>query len=95
MNGLLIATTLILISAGQLLQKLAADKASRALPKRGLLVGLIRQPEAWWAVICLGGGHVFLASGVISYGGQPGLPLSGPRLCAGFTGFSFLAAGAD
>ncbi len=59
MSGLLIAITLILITAGQLLQKLAADKASSALPQRGLLVGLIRQPEAWWAVICLGTGMCF------------------------------------
>ena len=59
MSGLLIAITLVLISTGQLLQKLAADRASRALPQRGLLHGLVRRPEAWWAVFCLGAGMCF------------------------------------
>lgn len=59
MDGLLIAITLVLISSGQLLQKLAADKANRALAHRGLLFELILQPEAWWAVFCLGVGICF------------------------------------
>jgi undecaprenyl phosphate-alpha-L-ara4N flippase subunit ArnE len=56
MNGLLIAITLTLITGGQLLQKMAADKASHGAAQRSLAASLVRQPETWWAALCLGAG---------------------------------------
>ena len=62
MTALLIAITLVLITSGQLLQKLAADKAGNTAQGRGLVIGLIRQPETWWAIFCLGTGMGFWLS---------------------------------
>jgi len=59
MTALLIAITLVLITSGQLLQKLAADKAATTTDGRGLVIGLIRQPETWGAALCLGAGMGF------------------------------------
>jgi len=56
MAYLLIALTLVLTTTGQVLQKLAADKAAAANVDngKGMIPNLLRQPQVWWAVICLG-----------------------------------------
>ena len=59
MAYLLIALTLLFTTGGQLLQKLAADKASRAHNGRGMIGNLIRLPHSWLAVACLGLGMLF------------------------------------
>jgi undecaprenyl phosphate-alpha-L-ara4N flippase subunit ArnE len=62
MTYLLIAITLLLTTSGQILQKVAADKASRAENEKGLIINLLLQPQTWWAVICLGLGMAFWLS---------------------------------
>lgn len=60
MDALLIAITLALITSGQLLQKVAADKAhNNPVPGHGYIRVLLGQPETWWAVFCLAAGMAF------------------------------------
>jgi len=59
MDIILITTTLLLITTGQLIQKIAAGKAKKYASEKGLIVALIRQPETWWAGICLAAGMGF------------------------------------
>lgn len=53
MEYLLIFTSLIFTSSGQLLQKLAADKANRLDPTSPFVIRILKQPETIWAVVCL------------------------------------------
>ncbi len=59
MAYLLIALTLLLTTSGQLLQKLAADKAGSLHNGRGMVGNLIRLPQTWLAVLLLGLGMLF------------------------------------
>jgi drug/metabolite transporter (DMT)-like permease len=59
MAYLLIALTLLLTTSGQLLQKLAADKAGNAHNDHGMIGNLIRLPYTWLAVVLLGLGMLF------------------------------------
>ncbi len=59
MDILLISATLLLITTGQILQKVAADKAAQHSANIGMIGGLIRQHETWWAVLCLATGMAF------------------------------------
>jgi len=60
MDTLLIGITLALITCGQLLQKVAADKALQNPDcNRGFMRILVRQVETWWAIFCLASGMAF------------------------------------
>lgn len=62
MAYLLILASLVFTSGGQLLQKLAANKAA-ALPAQTHFVRrLFAQHETWWAILCLGIGTLFWLS---------------------------------
>ncbi len=52
--ALLIAITLLLTTSGQLLQKISADRASRADNRHGRIANLLHQPQTWWAAGLLG-----------------------------------------
>ncbi len=54
MEYVLIFASLAFTSAGQLLQKLAADKAETLSIRQHFLQRLFSQYETWWAIICLG-----------------------------------------
>ncbi len=58
MDALLIIITLLLITSGQILQKIAADKASKKIDE-SFIRSLIYQPATWWAITCMGLGMAF------------------------------------
>lgn len=45
-----------LLTLGQVLQKLAVDRSANAQSAWQLATALLRRPEMWGALICLGGG---------------------------------------
>ena len=51
---LLIALTLLLTTSGQVLQKLSADRASKAQNGKGMIINLLLQTQTWLAALCLG-----------------------------------------
>ena len=59
MEYILIFISLCFTLGGQLLQKLAADKATIISDSSSFLSRLFRQYETWWAMICLGLGALF------------------------------------
>jgi len=62
MAYLLIVVSLVFTSGGQLLQKLAANKASALPAQKHFLQRLFAQPETWWAILCLGIGTLLWLS---------------------------------
>ncbi|WP_455207488.1 EamA family transporter [Kaarinaea lacus] len=62
MEYLLILTSLIFTSGGQLLQKLAANKAAALPTQTHFLQRLFIQHETWWAILCLGIGTLLWLS---------------------------------
>ena len=59
MEYFLIFTSLAFTSCGQLLQKLAANKAELLSKRIPFVRRLFLQYETWWAIICLGIGTIF------------------------------------
>lgn len=62
MEYILIMVSLGFTSAGQLLQKLAANKAAAGPVKIHFLQRLFLQYETWWAILCLGIGTLLWLS---------------------------------
>lgn len=56
MEYLLILLSLVFMTSGQLLQKLAADKAHQLDHKAPFVKRILKQRETWWAILCLGSG---------------------------------------
>ena len=46
----------ILLTLGQLLQKVAVDSCTGVQPASRLITNLLRRPAMWGALLCLGGG---------------------------------------
>jgi undecaprenyl phosphate-alpha-L-ara4N flippase subunit ArnE len=46
----------VLLTLGQVLQKLAVDRSPPAPSVWQLATGILRRPEMWAALVCLGGG---------------------------------------
>lgn len=59
MEYIFIFVSLAFTLSGQLLQKLAADKASISTSSPSFLWRLSAQYETWWAILCLGIGALF------------------------------------
>lgn len=62
MQYLLILLSLCFTTIGQLLQKLAANKAAGLPPRTHFLRRLFLQHETWWAIVCLGVGTLLWLS---------------------------------